>query len=683
MVNINLPEYPKLIAETALNRTQLGENGAYVLTSLQSGKHLRLSSQAYRVASKLDGKHKATDLLKASDRLTEENILEVISTLVTHGFIEGHQPNQENQRPASKKSIESQSMSSRHHLMDASKLLVKIGPYIRWLFTFPGFLIWSLIMIGAGWVLIQNPGQSGSIIKWLFQLNIIDGIIFSLLIFSTKLVHELGHAAALQSMAYKEGIDPGPISIGVTRFFFFLMPYTDATASWRIASPKRRAVIALAGMYLEMLLAAFAIILASQISSDIAKAILYQLAFVAGISTLLFNLNPFIKLDGYHLLSDMLNIQNLQPRSSREVGRFFQRVFFQGPMTDSLNRSYIFYGFGSFLFRCTIFIGIALAGYTIYPPIALGVIAIAASVLFVRPVLKFITDHKDKPLRHSGVAAAILAILVPFMPVRENITVSGLVENQALQNIVLPFGTVVNANPERPGIAFENPSLDHKIQIAQISLSLANLQYQTAVADRDPQFVQLRSAVEDAKHHLARLENDRQQLKLDLYGNGLIYDPAIDFHHQQNIASNATIGISLDASDIRIKLLIPEAHLDQLSQDDATYPVKYWSENTIKPQRAALTPQAWSLVQSLPSASLARKHGGMITIAPEKFQELVPAHSHFSTMMDIAPVNDAHPSPVHGQRVVAVISTGWTFLARSLLATFTDSISSRIEELKK
>lgn len=47
----------------------------------------------------------------------------------------------------------------------------------------------------------------------------------------------------------------------------------------------------------------------------------YQLIFMAGIATLVFNINPLMKFDGYFILSDLIGISNLRARADHEVKR--------------------------------------------------------------------------------------------------------------------------------------------------------------------------------------------------------------------------------------------------------------------------------------------------------------------------------------------------------------------------
>ncbi len=683
MTNINLPEYPKISSQISVIRPKIQENSEYVLTNLQSGKHLRLSREAYRIASKLDGRHKLEDLVNTDNNLDESTIMNIVALLAAHGLIENYKQEASSQKPTTLNAIETKSMSSRHPLLDAKILLVKIDPYINWVFTSAGFIIWCTLLGSAGLIILSTPEKSDSIFSWLTQMSILDGAAFTILIFFSKFVHEMGHASALQRFANLEGIDPGPITVGVTRFFFFLLPYTDASASWQISSPKKRAIIAFSGVYFELFLAALAILIAASISNEVARAMLHQFAFIAGVSTLLFNLNPFIKLDGYHILSDILQTQNLQPRSMAEMGKLSRKLLFKNQDNNKAHMVYVLYSIGSFLFRCIVLTGITIAAYFLYPPLAIFTACIAISAVIVRPFVKFLIQNKEQSFSRTGVLVLILLIIAPVLPVQNNIIVSGIIENQTLQDVILPTGTIVKSDDDKSNPHFDNPELDQNIQVAQLNLAITRLNYQTAIAERDSHAIKFKESILAAQDRLKRLEYDRTRLTITDPENTLTFEPGLKFLNKQHIPANTPVGVFLDPDHVRLKLFVPETKIDLLSEPEASYPVKYWLDNETRPHRTSINSANWNFVQNLPSAGLTRTHEGKISVDPTIPAQLIPAHPHFSTFISLGSTPTKKAVLIHGQTVTAVVSTGWTFLAKAMWNNFTTKINSQIEELQK
>ncbi len=128
-------------------------------------------------------------------------------------------------------------------------------------------------------------------------------------------LHELGHAAACTRYGVKHG------SIGLAIYLIFPAAYTDVSQAWRL--PRRyRAVIDVAGIYMS-LAAASAATVALFATGDRTYLVLIAVYDM----TVLFNLNPFIRMDGYWLLSDALGIANLMSVNRASVRWAVRRLF--------------------------------------------------------------------------------------------------------------------------------------------------------------------------------------------------------------------------------------------------------------------------------------------------------------------------------------------------------------------
>lgn len=98
--------------------------------------------------------------------------------------------------------------------------------------------------------------------------------------------------------------------------FLVMMPmfYTDTSGSWKLTLKRQRITIGVAGMLTELALAAWATLACSFLPDGMLRSAAFMLATTTWIMTLAVNLSPLMRFDGYFLLSDTLQVPNLQQR---------------------------------------------------------------------------------------------------------------------------------------------------------------------------------------------------------------------------------------------------------------------------------------------------------------------------------------------------------------------------------
>ena len=135
-----------------------------------------------------------------------------------------------------------------------------------------------------------------------------------------KVIHETGHAVA----ARYHDVHVGKIGI----MFFFLAPlaYVDVTDAWKLKSRWSRVQIALAGVYLELAVAAMAAWAWWLLPDGYAKHLAAQCFLIAGPTTLLVNANPLLRLDGYYVVSDLTEIPNLRMHGRRQLAGLLEKL---------------------------------------------------------------------------------------------------------------------------------------------------------------------------------------------------------------------------------------------------------------------------------------------------------------------------------------------------------------------
>jgi len=129
-----------------------------------------------------------------------------------------------------------------------------------------------------------------------------------------SLFHEIGHASGCR----KYGASPGGVGFG---FYLFLpVLFSDVSDAWRL-KPGERIAVNLGGIYFEMILASLMLV-GYYIFHDFGLLIIPCILILSTLS----NLNPFIKYDGYWILSDAIGVPNLHKNANKKFIQFINNL---------------------------------------------------------------------------------------------------------------------------------------------------------------------------------------------------------------------------------------------------------------------------------------------------------------------------------------------------------------------
>ena len=137
-----------------------------------------------------------------------------------------------------------------------------------------------------------------------------------------KTLHEFGHALFCRKFGGEVHV------MGVMLMIFTPMPYVDATSSWSFRQRSKRVLVGAAGMIVELFVAALATFLWARTGPGTLHTLAYNMMFVASVSTLIFNINPLLRFDGYYILSDLLEIPNLNQRAIGQLRHLAESKLF-------------------------------------------------------------------------------------------------------------------------------------------------------------------------------------------------------------------------------------------------------------------------------------------------------------------------------------------------------------------
>jgi putative peptide zinc metalloprotease protein len=221
------------------------------------------------------------------------------------------------------------------------------------------------VTLGLGVFLVSRDWQRFiATFPHLFSLG--GALAFAVALFFAKLCHEFGHAF----MAKRAGCRVQ--SMGVAFMVLLPMFYTDVSDAWRVNDRRARLLIGAGGVLAELVLACIALLAWSLLPDGPGRTAAFMLASATWVTTLVINLNPFMRFDGYFLLSDFWEVDNLQGRAFA-LCRWRLREFLFGyaapapePWSPKMQRRLLIWGYGAWLWRAVLFFGIALAVYHLF-----------------------------------------------------------------------------------------------------------------------------------------------------------------------------------------------------------------------------------------------------------------------------------------------------------------------------
>ncbi len=404
--------------------------------------------------------------------------------------------------------------------------------------------IWNYLILTIGLIgillVIQDWENFSSTFMYLFSS---EGMMYYFLsLVFVKSFHELGHAFTAKRYGCKIP------SMGVAFLVMFPVLYTDTTNAYALKSKYMRLRIALAGMKVEIYLAMIATFLWSFLPEGPLKSIAFIIATTSWITSLLVNISPFLRFDGYYVLSDWTNTKNLQPRSFA-MAKWFVRKYIFGleevepeNMSISRKRFFIIYAIGTWIYRFFLFLSIAFLVYYFAFKV-LGIILFLVEIIWFifMPVFKELKYWFEKRSQVSFnkrnivslvVASLILfALLVPwsskvYMPavlVAEDLTDIYSPKNGFIKDIFVKNAQIVKKGDLL--LEIESEELDFNIKKVKKELEILNIDLNKINVNKDllnNRFV-LEENFSKMKKELEGLYKLRDSLKLKAPFSGTIY----------------------------------------------------------------------------------------------------------------------------------------------------------------
>lgn len=384
-------------------------------------------------------------------------------------------------------------------LVKPDRWLEKAGPLVEPFFSI-GFMRLTLFALLVGLVQVyRNWDHFSATLIDTFSWN---GLItYGCALVGVKLFHELGHAFAAKRYGCRVP------AMGLAFLVLWPVAYTDTNEVWKLASQRQRLVVALAGVATELIIAVWATLLWDFLPEGNIKAIAFVLATLTWITTLAINASPFMRFDGYFVLSDWLEMPNLHNRCFA-LARWDlrERLFaLQDPPPEYFSRrrtlALIAFAWAIWIYRLVVFIGIAILVYHFF-------IKAAGIFLFMIEIGWFIllplwneikvwhaNWHRLKHNRRAQQSAVLflLILLLFVVPWPTRLSASAYLKPLETFPIYAPSSAQVISLPWKEGshipagapiATLTSPEMELRLQRARTRLDKINQQVSSAALDQ-------------------------------------------------------------------------------------------------------------------------------------------------------------------------------------------------------
>ncbi len=584
---------PRLLSGVRVYRQNFRGQVWYVLENPSSNKFIRMNTDAYHFVGLLDGRQSVSDIWHTCNDLygdrspTQGEVIQILAQLFSSNLL------------YVEISPDTQSLFNRYHtrmkreiqgfftnllfmripLLDPDQFLNKWIGYAAMIFSRTGLALW-LILIAAG--LFFVVGNMNELVHQSSNVLSPDNLILLYIsIVLLKVFHEFAHAFACKRYGRLNNSGGQVHVMGVMFLVFLPLPFMDASSAWAFRNKWHRIIVGMSGVMAELAIAAIAVIVWSYTSAGTLHSIAYNLIFIAGISTIIFNANPLLRYDAYYVLSDLTEIPNLGQRSKEYfyylVRRFVWRIKGVRNPAHSAGERYwfIFYGIASTGYRIYISILILLFLNDSLPEelfILVPIFAGSAVIMWMLfPLGKFIhylaTSQELARQRTRAVLTTLAGltmaiIILGILPVPDYSRVEGIIEPVRLGDVhagsdgfvvdYLPSGETVSPDQSslskavNPELVAEREALTAELRGVQIQRRAAETEDIAAAQTLDEQIAVLRDKI-------AKINDDLSSLNVKPSMAGTWVSPDVEKLKGMYVHRGEKVGLVADLDEVIVR----------------------------------------------------------------------------------------------------------------------------------
>lgn len=546
---------------------------------------------------------------------------------------------------------------TRIPLVRPDRFLAAAYPYVRIVYS-RGF---ALTILGVGLAGLYLVARQWDVFLGTFvDLFTMAGVVwFGVTLFCLKVVHELGHAFTAKRFGCRVP------NMGLALLVMVPMLYTDVNDAWKLTSRRQRLSIGLAGVTAELCCAAIALFAWGFLPSGPARSVAFLVATSTWITTVLINLSPFMRYDGYFVLSDWLETPNLHTRAFA-LARWWMRETLLGlgdeppeEFSPGRRRFLVAFAYLTWVYRFSLFVAIAAIVYHfVVKVLGIAMMAVEIGFFVVRPVFSEarVWWRRREDIRFSwrtaltaaGFAAIAALLLLPW---RSGVEAPAVLRSRQHIDVFVPeFGArvaalqVANAGSVEKGatlLRLVSPDLDYKIAGVKSDLDILEWRMNAKGMDAD---LLAKSQVTE-QEYLAALTEYRglieEKARLDVTAPiaGEVVDIADGLDPGAWVAAKSRLLSVIDPTNVIVEAYIDEADLARVEPGGSGV---FVAEADSRIETALRVVEiAGASTPVLIDPTLASTFGGPITVRNTKQNELIPDRALYR--VTLAPTGETDP----------------------------------------
>ncbi len=512
-------------------------------------------------------------------------------------------------------------LSVRIPLHNPDKWLSLVVIHMHWLFNRAVFyFLCTMIFVAAIAVFLSFDEIIDEMSRiamapqhwWLY------GLMYPLL----KALHEFAHAIVIKRWG-------GSVhECGIAFLVLMPVPYIDASDAWQFPQRSKRILVSAAGMIAEGGLAALAFLLWITIEQGLLSNVAFSIFIMGSLTTVVFNINPLLKFDGYYILQDWLDIPNLADRSNQYYRYVAKRYLLRidnamSPVAAVGERKWLMiYGLTSVAYRC--FITLVIAFYLAKKFFFIGVLlgAFGITQFFIKPLwraLCFIVEAPELAQRRYRVGGAfsaifcVLLMFLSFVPLPSSTRTEGVVwvPNQA-QLFAAREGEIAQLYVQ-PGDAVQQgellmrldaPDINTQRAVINAKLAAVSVEHKAAHQINPAHARNLQADINALQAELADIDNRLGQLDIRAALDGVF---ALEKNMNvpgRRVTQGQRLAYIVNSEQLVVRAVLTQQRIERLQAGVTDVKVRL-AHQFSRPMAASLTRQTPAASFELPSPALA------------------------------------------------------------------------------